>query len=212
MLTGSRIHGACLPPKRVDHTWVVQFCESPAIFRKLLDSEFMRQFDLKISHELDSDVVLTALHPLVDGSTVPPKPMAEATIASGRGDTAAHCPRVDCILLPGTQPARWTCSPAAVRPTPIGAVAVYWQVHAQPRRAVITECAKQVDGVARGLCKHVWTSEIIALSRHAFCLVAENSIARDYFTEKLSHAPVRGWLPAGVGSIPYQFLPRHDRC
>ena len=47
-----------------------------------------------------------------------------------------------------------------------------------------------------------------AHAQYAFCLIAENSLARDYVTEKLFHAFAAGCLPVYYGSADVaRFLP-----
>ena len=69
---GARPERRCLPPKVPGQPWAVEYTESPAYYPELWDAAFMRQFALKVSYEHDSDVVLTAVHPLVEGGIVPP--------------------------------------------------------------------------------------------------------------------------------------------
>lgn len=192
---------ACLPPRRAQHTWVMEFSESPAIYKELLDSDFTRRFDLKVSHELDSDVVLTALHPLVEGGAIPPSTWlrlsADEAIA-GRSAVvwiASYCPA-------HSRRAELVRHLQHALPSSVPLLSIGRCMHNHDEPLLI---AKQADG---GGNASTWMSKIRVLSQYTFCLIAENSIARDYVTEKLFHAFAAGCLPVYYGTIDVsQFLP-----
>ena len=191
---------ACLPPRRAQHTWVMEFSESPAIYKELLDSDFTRRFDLKVSHELDSDVVLTALHPLVEGGAIPPSTWlrlsADEAIA-GRSAVvwiASYCP---------AHSRRAELVPSAACAAFVRAAAVHRQVHAQPRRAA-ADCEA---GRRRRECEHLDEQNPGALAVHVLPDRREFDCARLRHREALPRLAA-GCLPVYYGTIDVsQFLP-----
>ena len=201
--------GACLPPQLASHTWVLEYSEPPEVDARtaseLYDAAFTQRFQVKVSHELDSDVVLTALHPLVEGGAIPPSLWLRS--AGGMG------PRVRGIAWLASPKASGGCATpnrrdelvrrlerALPRSLPLYAIGRCLHNRDEPRLV-----AKQADG---GGNASTWGSKVRALGRYAFCLVAENSIAADYVTEKIFHAFAAGCLPVYYGTEDVaRFLP-----
>ena len=175
VMGGPGLPPACLPPERSQHAWMLEFSESPTIYTRLLDSDFMRRFGLKMSHELDSDVVLTALHPLVEGGNIPPNQWLRQTAAAATLQRSAlvwiasYCPAASrrAELVRRLQ--------HALPPSlPLLSIGKCMRNHNEP---LLQD--KQSDG---GGNASTWWSKVRALSWYRFCLIAENSIARDYVT------------------------------
>ena len=51
VFVGARPERSCLPPRLPDHSWVVNFVESPANYPELYDPIFMSRFNLKVLAE-----------------------------------------------------------------------------------------------------------------------------------------------------------------
>lgn len=195
---GSRPQSHCLPPRIGAHVWLLEYSESPAYYPELHSEAFTRQFDLKVSHELDSDIVLTALHPMVEGGVIPPeqwlgrptRPPVSAVVW-----LASNCAsRNDRELL-----ARKLL--AALPPT--------LPLHSIGRCMHTRDAPALAPQPAGGRFLSTWLSKVRVLHGYAFCLVAENSIAADYVTEKLFHAFAAGCLPVYYGTPSVERLLPH---
>ena len=229
--------GLCLPPQRAAHTWVLEFSEPPELCTagptiELYDEAFKSRFEVKVSHELDSDVPLTALHPLVEGGRTPQprRPLTRAPSATHCSLCAPRCACVRaCVRAAGIPPKRWHRRPEGGAPARRAIVFL-----ASPKGATGCTTPNRRDELVRqlqaslppslplhaiGRCLHnfdeplliekqtdgggnasTWRSKVAALSQYAFCLVAENSVAHDYVTEKLFHAFAAGCLPIYYGT------------
>ncbi len=185
---GSRPQSHCLPPRLPSHTWLLEHSESPGYYPVLHSASFTRLFDLKVSYELDSDVVLTALHPMVEGGAIPPSEWLQRPARSRRAIVfvASNCAsRNERELLVRRLRA------ALPRTLPLHSVGKCLHTHEVP--ALAPQPAHRRTG-------ETWRSKVRVLSQYAFCLVAENSIARDYVTEKLFHAFAAGCVPVYYGT------------
>ena len=197
--------GSCLPPQRLDHTWVLEFSEPPTV-DPLTESElhseaFAQRFEVKVSHELDSDVVLTALHPLVEGGTIPPAQWRHG-VPPRRAIVWLAAPKsVGGCATPNRRDELVRRLRSALPPwLPLHAIGKCLHNHDEPLLQ-----GKQSNG---GGNASTWGSKVRALSQYTFCLVTENSAGKDYVTEKLFHAFASGCLPVYYGSEDVaDFLP-----
>ena len=200
---GARPERRCLPPKLPGQPWAVEYTESPAYYPELWDAAFMRQFSLKVSYEHDSDVVLTAVHPLVEGGIVPPARWVHARPRDAR--TAVVWLASNCDSK-NRREALVRRLGAALPPTlPLHSVGRCLHNHdadeLQPKAGAWT------DGDDASL-----RSKLALLGGYAFSLVLENSIAADYVTEKLFHAFAAGCVPVYYGTRDVSKVLPHARA
>jgi hypothetical protein len=196
--------GGCLPPQRPEHTWVLEFSEPPTIDARteseLYSQTFAQRFEVKVSHELDSDVVLTALHPLVEGGTIPPDEWLHHPPAAKR-------PRMAIVWLASYcgSPNRRDVLARRLQeslPPSLPLLSIGRCLHNHDEPLLQAKAARGRND--RGL----YSSKMRALASYAFCLVTENSAAKDYVTEKLFHAFASGCLPIYYGTEDVtSFLP-----
>ena len=202
---GARPDRFCLPPRLSDHTWIVEYTESPAYYPELLDATFMSQFSLKVSHELDSDIVLTALHPLVEGGVVPPAHWLNAP---------ANAPSKLAIVWMAKN-----CESRNKRETLVRSL----QRELPPSLPLhsLGECLHTHDAPSLAPKSGAWApdaadgslvSKLTTLAGYTFCLVLENSIAADYVTEKLFHAFAAGCYPIYYGTRDVSKVLPHARA
>lgn len=201
---GSRPQAHCLPPRLLSHTWLLEYSESPGYYPELHSALFTRQFDLKVSYELDSDVIMTALHPMVEGGTIPPAEWLREPAARSRPAAIVYVASNCASRNEREQLVRRL--QAALPPTlPLHSVGKCLHTHEAPELAPQPATGRPRDGTT-------WRSKARALSAYAFCLVAENSIARDYVTEKLFHAFAAGCVPVYYGARSVERLLPHPKA
>ena len=190
---GARPDRECLPPQLPDHTWVVEFSESPAYYSELRDEAFMSRFSLKVSTEIDSDVMLTAVHPLVEGGVVPPAHWLHAP--------AGASPKLAIVWMAKNCESRnkrelLVTSLRAALPAslPLHSLGECLHTHDAP------SLAPKTGAWAPDASDDALRSKLTTLGSYTFCLVLENSIAADYVTEKLFHAFAAGCYPIYYGT------------
>jgi hypothetical protein len=198
---GSRPQAQCLPPRLLSHTWLLEYSESPGYYPELHNALFTRQFDLKVSYELDSDVIMTALHPMVEGGTIPPDEWLREPAARSQPAAIVYIASNCASRNEREQLVRRL--QAALPPTlPLHSVGKCLRTHEAPALVPQPAAGRPRDGTT-------WRSKARALSAYAFCLIAENSIARDYVTEKLFHAFAAGCVPVYYGARSVERLLPH---
>ena len=196
---GTRPERQCLPPRLPHHLWLVEYSESPAYYPELLDARFMAMFALKTSYELDSDVVLTSVHPLVEGGIVPPdswlgRGSGSALPSRSRAASAIVWMAGNCDSKNRREELVRRLIKALPPSLPLHSVGRCLHNHDAPSLAPKTG-AWAADAADDGL-----RSKLATLGSYAFCLVLENSIAADYVTEKLYHAFAAGCYPIYYGT------------
>jgi hypothetical protein len=164
-------------------TWVASSVESEVTCARLADREFMRQFDLTMTYRRDSDV---------------------------------WCPYF------GLETATALLRPA--RPKSEWAPAVYLQssrVDASGRVRYAAELMKRVkvDSYGAVLNNRAWSipaegraAKLELIARYKFTLAFENSIARDYVSEKFFDPLVAGSVPVYLGAPNVADFAPAERC
>ena len=196
---GSRPQANCMPPRLPAHLWVVEYSESPSYYPVLQHESFMNQFDLKVSHELNSDIVLTALHPMVEGGPIVPSKWLPRRVLTKRAVVwlASNCASRNAR----EELVRRLAS--ALHPTlPLHSIGKCLHTHSVPELSLQPEHDRTMD---------TWISKARVLAGYAFCLITENSIAHHYVTEKLFHAFAAGCLPIYYGTATVDPLLPHPR-
>eukprot|EP00966_Prymnesium_polylepis_P196747 4558990-Prymnesium_polylepis.1 len=165
--------GTCLPPQRAEHTWVLEFSEpadvDPLTTSELYSEAFMGRFEVKVSHERSSDVVLTALHPLVEGGVISPdRWLNPASQQRAMVWLASPKKSLGCSTSNRRDELVRRLERALGPTTPVHSVGRCLHNHDHP---VLQ--GKQSDG---GGNQSTWMSKIRVLSEYAFCLITENSI------------------------------------
>ena len=203
---GARPERECLPPHLPNQPWLLEYSESPAYYPELWDAAFTARFSLKASYELDSDIVLTSLHPLVEGGVVdpsrwlPPHPSKRNAIVFLASNCESKNAREELVrrlqrALPATR-------------LPLHSVGRCLHNFDAPSLAPKTGAwAGAGEGDDSSLA-----SKLELLRSYQFCLVLENSNAADYVTEKLFHAFAAGCLPIYYGSSDVQKVLPHPKA
>lgn len=203
---GSRPEARCLPPLRAAHVWVLEHLEAPSYYPQLYDDAFVRRFSLKISYEPDADVVMTAAHPVTDGGAILPASWSHSPWGERReavvwlSSNCASLNRREALvaLLRARLPAARLrldafggCARAAGSEAPASLLPPAGAGGQRPQSAAAKYGAK-----------------VRLFSHYRFCLVAENSLAPWYVTEKLLHAFAAGCVPIYYGTADVRaFLP-----
>ena len=209
VFVGARPERHCLPPRLPQQLWIVEYGESPAYYPELWSPAFMSQFNLKVSHEYDSDVILTTgIHPLVEGGVIPPALWPRQAHAAAAA-TASE-PRASAIVWLASNCDSRNRREELVRrlqsslPSSLPLHSVGRCLHNHDDTSLV-----KPTGSWSGSHDAPWVvSKLSLFLRYSFCLVLENSIATDYISEKLFHAFAGGCLPIYYGTRDvYKVLP-----
>ena len=195
-----------MPPRLRSHTWALEYSESPAYYPALHDPRFTKQFSIKVSHEHDSDIVLTALHPLVEGGPIAPDRWERRSPSTGPLRQALVWLASNCATpnLRGELVRRLRVAlPSSL---PLHSVGRCLHTHDAP---LLAPKPAELQG---GASSASWASKVRVLSTYAFCLVTENSMARDYVSEKLFHAFAAGCVPVYYGTRSVVRMLPHPRA
>ncbi|KAJ1639611.1 hypothetical protein T492DRAFT_856549 [Pavlovales sp. CCMP2436] len=223
---GARPEAHCLPPQRAAQVWVLEHTESPVSYPRLYDDKFVGRFSLKVSYEASADVVMTVAHPETEGGLIPPAewshlPWRErrAAVAWLSSNCASSNRREELVVLLRARlpPAlaleafgQCACASHTAAELPPG---LEQQLAAVPAarlpRPAAGRALRRATPHGRALkSAQDWRFKLELLSRFRFCLVAENSIAPWYVTEKLLHAFAAGCVPLYYGTKDVRaFLP-----
>jgi hypothetical protein len=157
-----------IPLRRVrGQTWVAWSMESDANYPRLADPRFMAQFDLTMTYHRDADVVVSYCRP-EDWLGFQPSPV----VTHGR----ERAPAVYMVSSPIDRSGRTEYARELMRHMPVDSYGKMLRT-----RDLVADEGRP--------------TKLETIARYRFTLAFENSIARDYVTEKF-------YDPLLVGSVP----------
>jgi hypothetical protein len=169
-------------PKRPGQAWVAWSMESDINYPILCDPYLMRRFDLTMTYRRDSDIWTPYVNPGMYGELLTP-PLPKT------GDALAVC-----FISSGVD---WSGRQAYLRELMADVpVASYG-------RFMTNRSLAEDEGRS---------TKIATLARYKFTLAFENSITRDYVTEKFFDALVAGSVPVYLGAPNVAEFAPDDHC
>jgi hypothetical protein len=174
-------------PKRRGQLWVAWSMESDENYPQLRDAEYMSRFDLTMTYRLDSDVPTTYVSYYSS-----PANLARAL----RNPPRPKQPGQLAALLISAAVDR------SGRQAYAAELMRYLHIHSYGR--VLNNCELPED---RGR-----PSKLELISGYKFTLAFENSITRDYVTEKFFDPLVAGSVPIYIGAPNIEEFAPGDRC
>ncbi len=177
-----------LPKKRREQVWVALCMESEVNYPQLLDPRWMSRFELKMTYRLDSDVPLPYLS-FYETTTA----MAHALRVPPQPKQTRHAPCVSFISSGFNKSHRQAYMRELMR---------YIQVDSYGK---FMRNARLPEDRGR-------SSKLECIAGYKFTLAFENSIARDYVTEKFYDPLVAGSVPVYLGAPNIDEFAPGEQC
>ena len=172
-----------LPPKRPGQTWVAFSMESDVNYPVLRDPGFLAAFDLTMTYRRDSDV----WSPYFGPNLVPPL-------------LRAPLPKTVAV------PAVYLCRNSADRSGRAAYVAELMQ------HIAVDSYGPSLNNRALPTPDRGRETKLSIVSRYRFTIAIENSITRDYVTEKFFDPLVAGSVPVYLGASNVEDFAPGRRC